>query len=106
MTRDRVRSLLAQVADGTVSPDKALQDLAKEPFESLDEFPLVANAVRGPEDLPRPPHRERGIAGEEAKAGLDDFFQYGLECLDKIVRKFANESYRIAEQDVLVGRQA
>jgi NCAIR mutase (PurE)-related protein len=36
MTRERVRSLLAQVADGTVSPDEALHDLAKEPFESID----------------------------------------------------------------------
>jgi NCAIR mutase (PurE)-related protein len=36
MTRERVRSLLTQVADGTVSPDHALDDLAREPFESLD----------------------------------------------------------------------
>jgi pyridinium-3,5-biscarboxylic acid mononucleotide synthase len=36
MTRERVRDLLERVADGTVSPDDALKDLAKEPFESLD----------------------------------------------------------------------
>ena len=36
MTRDRVRNLLTQVADGSVSPEIALDDLAKEPFESLD----------------------------------------------------------------------
>jgi len=36
MTRERVRSLLTQVADGSVSPDNALDDLAKEPFESLE----------------------------------------------------------------------
>ena len=36
MTRDRVRDLLTRVADGTVSPDHALDDLSKEPFESLD----------------------------------------------------------------------
>ena len=36
MTRERVRSLLTQVADGTVSPDHALDDLAKEPFEALE----------------------------------------------------------------------
>jgi NCAIR mutase (PurE)-related protein len=35
MTRERVRSLLSQVADGTVSPERALNDLAQEPFESL-----------------------------------------------------------------------
>lgn len=36
MTRERVRSLLTQVADGSVSPDRALDDLSKEPFETLD----------------------------------------------------------------------
>ena len=36
MTRDRVRDLLTRVADGTVSPDHVLDDLSKEPFESLD----------------------------------------------------------------------
>jgi pyridinium-3,5-biscarboxylic acid mononucleotide synthase len=36
MTRERVRSLLTRVADGTVSPDHALDDLAKDPFESLE----------------------------------------------------------------------
>jgi hypothetical protein len=36
MTRERVRDLLAQVADGTVSAEHALDDLAQEPFESLD----------------------------------------------------------------------
>jgi len=36
MTRERVRSLLTQVADGTVSPEHALNDLAQEPFESLE----------------------------------------------------------------------
>lgn len=36
MTRERVRNLLAQVADGTVSLEYALQHLAQEPFESLD----------------------------------------------------------------------
>jgi NCAIR mutase (PurE)-related protein len=36
MTRERVRDLLSQVADGTVSPDHALDDLAREPFESLE----------------------------------------------------------------------
>ena len=36
MTHDRVRDLLARVADGRTSPDHALKDLAKEPFESLD----------------------------------------------------------------------
>lgn len=36
MTRDRVRTLLAQVAAGTVSPERALSDLAQEPFESLE----------------------------------------------------------------------
>ena len=34
--RDRVRNLLAQVADGTVSPENALQLLSQEPFETLD----------------------------------------------------------------------
>src|SRR5687768_9096175 len=36
MTRERVRTLLSQVADGTVSPEHALDDLAREPFESLE----------------------------------------------------------------------
>jgi NCAIR mutase (PurE)-related protein len=36
MTRERVRNLLAQVADGTVSPEHALDDLAQAPYESLD----------------------------------------------------------------------
>ena len=36
MTRENVRNLLARVADGTVSPDHALDDLAREPYESLD----------------------------------------------------------------------
>ena len=35
MTRERVRDLLTRVADGTTSPDSALDDLAAEPFESL-----------------------------------------------------------------------
>ena len=35
MTRERVRDLLARVADGTTTPDRALDDLASEPFESL-----------------------------------------------------------------------
>jgi len=36
MTRESVRNLLTRVADGTVSPELALNDLAREPFESLD----------------------------------------------------------------------
>jgi len=36
MRRERVRNLLAQVADGSVSPEHALDDLAAAPFESLD----------------------------------------------------------------------
>jgi pyridinium-3,5-biscarboxylic acid mononucleotide synthase len=36
MKRERVRDLLTRVADGTTSPEHALDDLAKEPFESLD----------------------------------------------------------------------
>lgn len=40
MTRERVRDLLTRVADGTVSAEHALDDLAKEPFESL-EFATV-----------------------------------------------------------------
>jgi NCAIR mutase (PurE)-related protein len=36
MSRDRVRDLLSRVADGTVSPEHALDDLAREPYESLD----------------------------------------------------------------------
>src|SRR5688572_15496577 len=36
MTRERVRTLLTRVADGTVTPERALDDLAKEPFESID----------------------------------------------------------------------
>ena len=36
MTRERVRNLLAQVADGSVSAEQALDDLATAPFESLD----------------------------------------------------------------------
>lgn len=35
MTRERVRSLLAQVADGSLTPASALDDLSKAPFESL-----------------------------------------------------------------------
>ncbi|HEX7939793.1 MAG TPA: nickel pincer cofactor biosynthesis protein LarB [Gemmatimonadaceae bacterium] len=35
MTRDRVRTLLSQVADGSLTPALALDDLAKAPFESL-----------------------------------------------------------------------
>ena len=35
LPRDRVRDLLAQVAEGTVSPESALKDLSHEPFESL-----------------------------------------------------------------------
>ncbi len=35
MTRERVRDLLTRVADGTTSPERALTDLAAEPFESL-----------------------------------------------------------------------
>jgi NCAIR mutase (PurE)-related protein len=34
--RDRVRHLLDQVADGTVSPEHALLHLVQEPFETLD----------------------------------------------------------------------
>lgn len=36
MMRERVRDLLGRVADGSVSPDRALDDLAKAPFETLD----------------------------------------------------------------------
>ena len=36
MKRERVRDLLTRVADGTTSPERALDDLAQEPFESLD----------------------------------------------------------------------
>jgi NCAIR mutase (PurE)-related protein len=36
MTRERVRDLLGKVADGSVSPDRALDDLDKSPFESID----------------------------------------------------------------------
>ena len=36
MTRERVRTLLNQVADGSVSPEHALHDLSAAPFESLD----------------------------------------------------------------------
>jgi NCAIR mutase (PurE)-related protein len=36
MIRERVRDLLQQVADGTVTPERALQDLTEEPMESLD----------------------------------------------------------------------
>lgn len=36
MTRERVRDLLTRVADGTVSAEHALDDLAQAPFESLD----------------------------------------------------------------------
>src|SRR5213083_1433202 len=36
MTRERVRDLLGRVADGSVSPERALDDLDKAPFESLD----------------------------------------------------------------------
>jgi pyridinium-3,5-biscarboxylic acid mononucleotide synthase len=36
MTRESVRSLLTRVADGTVTPEHALDDLAREPFESLE----------------------------------------------------------------------
>jgi pyridinium-3,5-biscarboxylic acid mononucleotide synthase len=36
MTREGVRNLLARVADGTVTPEHALGDLSKEPFESLE----------------------------------------------------------------------
>jgi NCAIR mutase (PurE)-related protein len=36
MTRESVRNLLTRVADGSVSPEHALDDLAREPFESLD----------------------------------------------------------------------
>jgi NCAIR mutase (PurE)-related protein len=36
MKRERVRDLLTRVADGSVAPDLALDDLAQEPFESLD----------------------------------------------------------------------
>ena len=36
MTRERVRDLLTRVADGSVSPDLALDDLSKEPFEALE----------------------------------------------------------------------
>jgi NCAIR mutase (PurE)-related protein len=35
MKRERVRDLLTRVADGSVSPELALDDLAQEPFESL-----------------------------------------------------------------------
>lgn len=35
MTRERVRDLLTRVADGTTSPEHALNDLAGEPYESL-----------------------------------------------------------------------
>jgi NCAIR mutase (PurE)-related protein len=36
MTRERVRSLLSRVADGSLTPALALDDLTKAPFESLD----------------------------------------------------------------------
>lgn len=35
MTRERVRDLLTRVAEGTTSPELALEDLAREPFESI-----------------------------------------------------------------------
>ena len=35
MTRERVRSLLSRVADGSLTPALALDDLTKAPFESL-----------------------------------------------------------------------
>ncbi len=35
MTRERVRSLLSRVADGSLTPALALDDLAKAPFETL-----------------------------------------------------------------------
>ena len=35
MTRERVRNLLSRVADGSLTPALALDDLAKAPFESL-----------------------------------------------------------------------
>jgi pyridinium-3,5-biscarboxylic acid mononucleotide synthase len=36
MKRERVRDLLTRVADGQTSPEHALDDLTKEPFESLE----------------------------------------------------------------------
>jgi NCAIR mutase (PurE)-related protein len=36
MTRERVRNLLSRVADGTLSPEHALDDLSAEPYESLE----------------------------------------------------------------------
>ena len=35
MTRERVRSLLSRVADGSLTPAMALDDLAREPFEAI-----------------------------------------------------------------------
>ncbi len=35
MTRERVRNLLSRVADGTLAPARALDDLARAPFEDL-----------------------------------------------------------------------
>lgn len=36
MIRERVRDLLQQVADGTVTPERALQHLSEQPMESLE----------------------------------------------------------------------
>lgn len=41
----------------------------------------------------------------EKQVGLDDFFQSGFEGFDEAVRKFANETHCVGEEDVLVSRQ-
>jgi len=42
----------------------------------------------------------------EEEIGFDDLFEGGFERLDQSVRKFADEADGVAEQDVLVGREA
>lgn len=46
-----------------------------------------------------------GIDDVQEQIGFDYFFECRLERFDETVRQFANETYRVREQDVLIGRQ-
>ena len=49
--------------------------------------------------------RVRGVDHMDEQIRLDDFFKRGLERLDEVMRKFADEPHRVGEQRELVVRQ-
>ena len=57
---------------------------ARKPSESVQEFGLVAGAVRVAEDLPRSPNRKRCVASKESESS------------DSVDRRFQPEEERLA----------